>query len=149
MSDTNCGDCGCSVREFHESCCSPCGEWFIPYSRFRSDNMVNDKEQCIGDGMCYFMVFGVVLALAGTMTLYAFFDVLFDGSYFHDGSAAGLYFAALMVVIFESIWFWFADTPPRHAQQVARARLDSTAHSNSIRGNNNVSNNNNRGNFVR
>ena len=135
------------MREFHESCCSPCGEWFIPYSRFRSDNIVNDREQCLGDSMCYFMIFGLVFALGGAITMYTFFAVLFDGSYFHDGSAAGLYFGAIMVVIFETIWFWTADTKAKGAQHAARARLDSNAHSNSVRGgNNNVNNNNNNNN---
>ena len=133
------------MREFHESCCSPCGEWFIPYSRFRSDNIVNDREQCIGDAMCYAMIFGLVLALGGAISLYTFFAVLFDGSYFHDGSAAGLYFAALIVVIFETVWFWTADTNSKGqpVSQTSRRRLDSNANSNSVRtGNNNINNGN-------
>ena len=97
------------MREFHESCCSPCGEWFVPFSRFRTDNLVNDREQCVGDTMCYFMIFGIVLVVAGAITFVGFVTILLDGSYFHDGSAAALYFAVLIIGVLELIWFWTYD----------------------------------------
>ena len=123
IANNNCGDCGCSMRDFHDSCCSPCGEWFIPFSRFRVDEQVNDREQCVGDTMCYFMIFGLVLAVSGFITFVTFFIILFDGSYFHDGSAAGLYFGLLILAVCETIWFWTADNQTKQNQQTVQRNV--------------------------